>query len=93
MPLFVMYGLDGPGGADIRKETRPAHLAWIASLAPRVKVGGPLLADDGAAAVGSMIVLEAADLTEAKAVLGEDPYQAARLWERIEIRPFNWVAP
>lgn len=93
MPLFVMYGLDGPRGADIRKETRPAHLAWIASLAPRVKVGGPLLAEDGAAPVGSMIVLEAADLADAKAVLAEDPYRAAKLWDRIEICQFNWIAP
>lgn len=93
MPLFVMYGLDGPRGADIRKETRPAHLEWIASLAPRVKVGGPMLAEDGAAPVGSMIVLEAADLADAKAVLAEDPYRAAKLWDRIEIRQFNWIAP
>ena len=40
-----------------------------------------------------MIVLEAADLADAKAVLAEDPYRAARLWDRIEIRQFNWIAP
>lgn len=92
MPVFVMTGHDKPGGLELRKATRPAHLDWIASLGPRVKLGGPILSDDGSTPVGSVIFLEAADLAEAQALYAQDPYRKAELWERVEIRPFNVVA-
>jgi uncharacterized protein len=91
MPLFVMYGLDCPRGVEIRKETRPAHLEWIAGLGDRVKVAGGMLAEDGATPVGSMLIVEADDLAGAKEMLSEDPYRAAKLWDRIEVRQYNAV--
>jgi len=92
MPLYVMHGFDGPKGPEIRKATRPAHLEWIATLGPVAKLGGPMLAEDGATPVGSIIFLEAESLEEAKRIYAQDPYREAKLWERIEIRPFAVVA-
>jgi len=91
MPLFVFHGLDKPGGLELRKATRQSHLDWIASLAPIVKIGGPMLADDGATPVGSMLVIEADMLDAAKALLAQDPYALAGLWASTSIRPFNWL--
>ena len=91
MPLFVVYGLDGPNGADIRKTTRQSHLEWIALQAPRVKAAGPMCAEDGATPVGSMFILEADSLAHAKALCADDPYSKANLWERCDIRQFNWI--
>lgn len=92
MPLFMMQGFDDAGGAEIHKATRPAHLEWIATLGDKVKLGGPMLAEDGTTPVGSVIFLEAASLEEAKATYAEDPYRHAKLWRRIEIRPFAVAA-
>ena len=92
MPMFMMQGFDDAGGAEIRKATRPAHLEWIATLGDKVKLGGPMLNEDGTTPVGSVIFLEAASLEEAKAIYAEDPYRHAKLWRRIEIRPFAVVA-
>ncbi len=92
MPMFMMQGFDEAGGAEIRKATRPAHLEWIAALGDKVKLGGPMLNEDGTMPVGSVIFLEAASLEEAKAIYAEDPYRHAKLWRRIEIRPFAVVA-
>ena len=92
MPMFMMQGFDDAGGAEIRKATRPAHLEWIATLGDKVKLGGPMLNEDGTTPVGSVIFLEAASLEEAKAIYAEDPYRHAKLWRRIEIRPFTVVA-
>ncbi len=92
MPVFVMAGLDGPKGPDIRKTTRPAHLEWIKSLGARVKLAGPLFKEDGETPMGSIIYIEAASLEEATRIYGEDPYRAAGLFERIEIRGFMVVA-
>jgi uncharacterized protein YciI len=87
--LFMMQGFDDAGAAEIRKATRPAHLEWIATLGDKVKLGGPMLAEDGVTPVGSVIFLEAASMEEAKAIYAEDPYRHAKLWRRIEIRPFS----
>jgi len=91
MPLFVMYGLDGPNGLEIRKTTRQTHLDWINTQAPRVKAAGPMYAEDGQTPVGSMFILEADSLADANAMCAQDPYTAAGLWARLEIRQFNWI--
>ena len=62
MALYVFHGLDKSGALELRKATRPAHLAWLESHSPRVKIGGPMLAEDGATPVGSMLVVEAMPL-------------------------------
>ena len=91
MPLFVLYGLDRQGGADIRKATRQTHLDWIESLRPRVKIAGPIYAEDGATPIGSVMALEADSLEAAKAEFACDPYAAAGLWAKTDVRQFNWV--
>lgn len=91
MPLFVFCGLDHPGALEVRKATRQAHLDWIASLSPAVKIGGPMLTDDGATPVGSMLVVEADTIGAAKALLEQDPYARAGLFASTSLRPFNWL--
>ena len=93
MPHFVLYAIDGPNSVEIRKTTRPAHLEFLAGLGARYKAGSPLLAEDGATSIGSMVVIEAADLAEAKSVYGGDPFMKAGLWSRVEIRQLGAWAP
>ena len=61
------------------------------TLAPRVKIGGPMLADDGQTPVGSMLVVEAETLEAAKTLFAADPYALAGLWQSTSVRPFNWL--
>jgi uncharacterized protein YciI len=91
MALFVFHGLDKAGALELRKATREAHLAWIAALNPRVKIGGPMLSDDGAMPIGSMLVVEADTLADAKALFAQDPYALASLWQSTSVRPYNWL--
>ena len=91
MTLFVFQGLDRPGALEVRKATRPAHLEWVRGLGARVKVGGPLLAEDGATPVGSLIVIEAETLDEARTIFAQDPYALAGLWGETSVRQFNWL--
>lgn len=91
MPLFVFQGLDKPGGLELRKATRQSHLDWLASLNPRVKIGGPMMSDDGATPLGSMLVVEADTLDEAKTLFTQDPYAIAGLWASTSVRPYNWL--
>lgn len=91
MPLYVFHGFDKAGALELRKATRAAHLAWIETLAPRVKIGGPMLAEDGQTPVGSMLVVEADTLDAAQALFAMDPYALAGLWHSTSVRPFNWL--
>lgn len=91
MPLYIFHGLDKAGALELRKATRQSHLDWIASLSPRVKIGGPMLADDGATPVGSMLVVEAETLDDARRLFAQDPYDKAGLWQSTSVRPYNWL--
>jgi uncharacterized protein YciI len=88
MPLFVLHCIDKPGALDVRIDTRKAHLDYIAGLPGVMKLGGPLLSEDGAMA-GSLMIIEAEDLQAAKAFNAVDPYTQAGLWGSVDIRPFR----
>jgi uncharacterized protein YciI len=87
MPLFVLTCTDKPGALEARMGARDAHLAYVRDSGV-LKLGGPLLDDQGAMA-GSLLVIDVADRAAAQAFSDKDPYQAAGVFERVEIRPFK----
>ncbi len=94
MPHFAIIGRDGPRGAELRKLHREAHLAGIEPLAEagRIVHAGPLLGEDGAPQ-GSLIVLEAADLAEARAIAARDPYVVEGVFASHEVVETKVVFP
>jgi uncharacterized protein len=86
MPLFALTCLDKPGALPLRLAARQDHLAW-AKTQP-LKLGGPFL-DDNGDMVGSLMILEVADLEAARACSAADPYTKAGLWASVDIRPFR----
>jgi hypothetical protein len=95
MPLFVIIGHDAPDALAKRPAVRPRHLEHLRPLdaAGRVIVAGPLLAEDGKTPCGSLILLEAASLEDARAVAARDPYVVEGVFARHEVRPFVRVFP
>lgn len=89
--FFVALCQDKPDGLPLRVATREAHLAWLKSLGSTVRFGGPFLDAAGEAMVGSMLMVEAADLAAAKAIFAEDPYAKAGLFTAVEVKPWRWV--
>jgi uncharacterized protein len=88
--LFAAICLDKPGSLDLRLSTRAAHLDFLNAHAPRVKLGGPFL-DAEERPIGSLLILECADLAAARALLEEDPYAKAGLFASVELKPFRRV--
>ena len=88
--IFVIIGYDGPDGQAKRKVYRQAHLDRMDPLnkAGKVILAGPLT--DGA---GSLIVIEAASLEEAKAFAASDPYVTQGVFVRYTVHPFMQVFP
>jgi uncharacterized protein YciI len=81
---YILFCKDKPQSLDLRMATRERHLAYVGGFADRLKLGGPLLDENGDMA-GSVLVLEADSLAEAEAFSANDPYRQAGLFERVEI--------
>lgn len=91
MPLYAIHALDGPGGAEKRSAHIAAHLVHVEAHIDRYFVAGPLK-DAAGEAIGSLLVVDAADEADARAFLAEDPYAAAGLWDRIHVAIFSAAA-
>ena len=88
--IFVIIGYDGPDGQAKRKLHRQAHLERMDPLdkAGKVVLAGPFT--DGA---GSLIVIKAESLEEAKTFAAGDPYVTEGIFARYEVHPFDQVYP
>lgn len=90
--LFALLCTDKPAHLPLRMETRPSHVEWLNGLnaAGTLKMAGPFLDGEGKPC-GSLVVIQADDLAGAEALAAADPYALAGLFEKVEIKPFNWV--
>ena len=63
--------------------------AFLGDSGDRVKLGGPMLSEDGSRMIGSMLVIEAESLQEARNWAAGDPYKKADLFASVDIRPWK----
>jgi uncharacterized protein len=92
MALYCIHAFDKPGAAALRANTYAAHRAYLASatgLGIVIHASGPLVAEDGENAVGSLFVIEAADATAAASFNAGDPFAKAGLWSRVDVTRFS----
>lgn len=97
---YAIEGYDGPDVVARRVEARPAHLARLTALRDqgRLLLAGPCPAIDAedpgpAGFTGSIVIAEFGSLVEARAWAEADPYIAAGVYQRVEVRPFRPVLP
>ena len=88
--FYAIRCQDKPGAVDLRLKTRDAHLAYVAETGC-VRLAGPILAEDESTMIGSLIVVEVATLSDAKAWAEGDPYAKAELFQDVEVSPWKWV--
>ncbi len=90
--LFAFLCTDKPGHLNVRMDTRPAHLEHLNKLNDEgtLKMAGPFLDDEGKPN-GSLVIVEAEDMAAARALAEADPYYQAGLFEKVEVKPYNWV--
>ena len=97
---YAIEGYDGPNVLDKRLAARPEHLARLKALRDegRLLLAGPCPAIDAedpgpAGFSGSIVIAEFASLQDARAWADADPYLAAGVYARVEVRPFKRVLP
>jgi len=88
--LFVITALDWENSLPLRMATRPAHFEY-AQATGAIRLGGPFL-DANGDMMGSLIIIEARDLTAAEEWQRNDPYMKAGLFARVEIRAWKATA-
>lgn len=79
-------------GLSRRMAARPEHLAYLESLGEKVRVGGAMLSEDAQQPTGSVIIVEAMSLDEARAIAAADPYAKADVFESVEIYAWRQAA-
>ena len=97
---YVIEGYDGTDVLARRQAARSAHLERLNALrdAGRLMLAGPCPAIDAedpgpAGFSGSLVVAEFPSLDEARSWADADPYLAAGVYTRVEVRPFRRVLP
>ncbi len=97
---YLIEGFDHPGSLPARLASRPAHLDRLRALLDdgRLLMAGPCPAIDAedpgpAGFSGSLIIAEFESLAAARAWADCDPYVAAGVYERVDVRPFRKALP
>jgi len=88
MGLYVLVCNDKPESLELRLANREAHLAYARGFADRLKVAGPLL-DEAGNMAGSLLILEADSLEDARGFNLGDPYQKAGLFASVQVTAFK----
>lgn len=97
---YAIEGHDGPDVLARRLAARPEHLARLTALRDdgRLLLAGPCPAIDAedpgpAGFSGSIVIAEFDSLENARAWADTDPYVAAGVYVRVDVRPFRKVLP
>ena len=88
--IYALICTDKPDHLSVRMDNRPAHLEFLNDLGDRLKGAGPFLGADGKPS-GSLVLIDCADIDDAKATAANDPYAIAGLFASVDIRPWNWL--
>ncbi|MDX1608614.1 MAG: YciI family protein [Halofilum sp. (in: g-proteobacteria)] len=98
--LYAILSEDVEDSLALRKQARADHLARLEALQQqgRLLLAGPHPAIDaeepGAAGFsGSLVVAEFESLEAARAWADADPYVAAGVYARVQVKPFKQVLP
>jgi uncharacterized protein YciI len=85
---FALVAHDRPNAVADRQRLRADHFKFLDGLGEGLIFAGPFLNDQGEG-VGSIVVIEAADLEEARSTFARDPYAQGGLFDSITIKPWK----
>lgn len=98
--LYAILSEDVEDSLALRKQARADHLARLEALQQqgRLVLAGPHPAIDAeepgtAGFSGSLVVAEFESLEAARAWADADPYVAAGVYARVQVKPFKQVLP
>lgn len=91
MTAYAIYCTDKPDTAQKRLDTRDAHFAHIEKTLENLLIAGPMM-DETGVTIGSLLIVKADNVEEARKQLEADPYFTADIWADIRITKFTPAA-
>ena len=88
---YMIRTYDKPDAAELRAAHRAAHLEYLRGYTARILAAGGFLNDDGSVGKGGMIVLDTDSRAEAEALIANDPFTLAGVFEKVEIQRWRKV--
>lgn len=86
--LFSITMIDKPDSAVLRARNASEHGIYISCHVDGMRLGGPLVAEDGKTIIGSLIIKEFTDRRGAETFIAAEPYNQAGLFEVVIVRAF-----
>jgi uncharacterized protein YciI len=86
---FLVLCRDGPQSAEARKAHLGGHLEHVERHWTRYVTAGPIREPGGEALVGSVFLVLAQDLADAKALMEGDPYISCGMYDSIDYKEFS----
>ena len=86
--LFALVALDRPNSVERRMAIRPEHLKHLDALGEQLILAGPFL-NDKEEGVGSIVIIEADTLEEAREMFNRDPFVRENLFDQVTIKPWR----
>ena len=83
--LYMVYGVDKPGAADLRAEAREEHFAYLDTHKDILVLGGATLGDDGATRTGSVLIINVPNRAEADRFSQNEPFRKAGVFETVTV--------
>jgi len=95
LKTFAIYCTDKSDTAQRRVDARDAHFKHIEKTLENFLIAGPMLNEDDVT-IGSLLIVKAEDVADARRQLEADPYFAADIWADIRIAEFmpaagDWI--
>ncbi|EJF91549.1 YciI family protein [Bartonella tamiae] len=87
---YAVTCIDKKDHLNLRLTTRPEHLTYLKNLDDVLKIAGPFM-DENGQPNGTLMVIEASSLKEAQSIAENDPYARAGLFDKTDIRTWNWT--
>lgn len=92
MPIFALFGLDVPNGAEIRAANKPEHAAYISADVAHLRLAGALVDDDDTQC-GSLYLIDAESPEAIREWLRNEPYVREGVYESLVIRRITLNPP
>ena len=89
--LFFIFCEDHDNTAQLRREIRETHLAYIREFEDHILVGGPTLAPDAETMDGTFMIIDLPDRHAVDDFLAGDPYNRAGMFRKITVKPWRLV--
>jgi uncharacterized protein YciI len=80
------------GDAETREQHRAEHISYRIGMGEDMLLAGPLLSDDEATAIGSLVLIRAENAHQARQLALADPLVKAGVLSLVSLRPYRVAA-